>query len=81
MSESSKSREIRKVVLARKVSFGSQSKKGAETRSTIMSVLYTVKKRLKSGETVKKWLKNSLDEIAENPQIDICSLIPKLNSS
>jgi len=68
-------RELRKVVLARKVSFGSQSEKGAQTRSIIMSTLHTVRKRLKD-KAVEEWLKETLDKIAVDPAIDICSLIP-----
>lgn len=40
-------RELRPTVIARKVSFGSQSDAGAKTRSSIMTLLHTVKKRLK----------------------------------
>ncbi|NLE42447.1 MAG: transposase, partial [Lentisphaerae bacterium] len=32
-------RELRSLVIARKISFGSQSKTGLETRETLMSVL------------------------------------------
>ncbi len=73
-------RELRLVVISRKVSFGSQSIKGAETRSILMSVLHTVKKRLKE-KTIEEWLKETLDKIAYNPSVDVCSLIPKLDSS
>jgi transposase len=38
-------RELRPLVVARKVSFGSQSKKGAATREVLMSVLHTLRKR------------------------------------
>ncbi len=38
-------REIRKVVIARKMSYGSQSKAGAKTRETWTSILQTLKKR------------------------------------
>ncbi|HPN31934.1 MAG TPA: transposase [bacterium] len=39
-------REIRPSVIARKVNFGSQSAAGAKARSTIMTFLETVNKRL-----------------------------------
>jgi transposase len=38
-------RELRSTVIARKVSFGSQSDAGAHTRGVLMSVLHTLKKR------------------------------------
>jgi transposase len=38
-------RDLRPTVIARKVSFGSQSDAGAHTRGVLMSVLHTVKKR------------------------------------
>lgn len=40
-------RELRPTVIARKVSFGSQSELGAKTRSTMMTILHTLKKRTK----------------------------------
>jgi len=51
-------------VIARKVSFGSQSDAGAKTRGILMSVLVTLKKR---GFDVTTRLKEVLDEIARNP--------------
>lgn len=38
-------RELRPLVIARKVSFGSQSQAGARTRETLMTVLHTLRKR------------------------------------
>ena len=38
-------RELRPLVIARKVSFGSQSEAGARTRETLMTVLLTLRKR------------------------------------
>ncbi len=38
-------RELRPLVIARKVSFGSQSETGARTRETLMTVLHTLRKR------------------------------------
>jgi hypothetical protein len=38
-------RELRPLVIARKVSFGSQSEAGAHTREALMSVLHTLRKR------------------------------------
>lgn len=68
-------RELRPTVIARKASFGSQSDAGAETRSHIMSLLYTVKKRLRN-KSVEEWLKEALDKISANPTINIATLLP-----
>jgi transposase len=38
-------RELRPLVIARKISFGSQSEAGAHTRETLMTVLHTLRKR------------------------------------
>lgn len=57
-------RDLRPTVIARKVSFGSQSDAGAKTRGILMSVLVTLKKR---GFDVTTRLKEVLDEIARNP--------------
>jgi len=38
-------RELRPLVIARKISFGSQSEAGARTRETLMTVLHTMRKR------------------------------------
>jgi transposase len=40
-------RELRPLVIARKISFGSQSEQGAQTRETLMTVLHTLNKRTK----------------------------------
>jgi len=61
-------RELRPLVIARKLSFGSQSDEGAKTRETLMTVLLTLKKREKQKTASK--LKNFLDTIAANPDID-----------
>jgi transposase len=70
-------RELRPTVIARKVSHGSQSKAGARTRSIMMSVLHTVKKRLKTG-TVEDWLTDALQKYIHNPKIDPRSLLPNI---
>lgn len=57
-------RNLRPTVIARKVSFGSQSDAGAHTRGIRMSVLVTLKHR---GFDVTTRLKELLDEIARNP--------------
>ena len=70
-------RELRPTVIARKVSHGSQSETGARTRSILMSVLHTVKKRLRSG-TVEDWLNETLQKHIHDPNIDLCSLLPDI---
>jgi transposase len=67
-------RELRPTVIARKVSFGSSSDAGAETRSILMSVLHTLNKQ-KGSESLESAFKNNLDKIAENPAVDVTSLI------
>ena len=62
-------RELRPTVIARKVSFGSQSKKGAETRSILMTILHTAQKRLKN-QTIEDWFKNALDKFVIYPNIE-----------
>jgi transposase len=65
-------RGLRPTVIARKVSFGSQSDAGAKTRGILMSVLVTLKKR---GVDVTTRLKEVLDEIARNPTQNPFSLL------
>jgi len=60
-------RELRPTVIARKVSFGSQSEEGAKTREILMSVLHTLKKRHPQPE---QHLKSVLDQLATNPKQD-----------
>jgi hypothetical protein len=73
-------RELRPTVIARKVSFGSQSDAGAKTRGDIMTVLFSAKKRL--GETIlEEWLKESLNKIAYNPALNIYDLIKSENKT
>ena len=73
-------RELRPTVIARKVSHGSQSKAGAKTRSILMSVLHTVKKRLQT-QTVEDWLNEALQTYIHNPNIDPCSLLPDITDN
>lgn len=68
-------RELRPTVIARKVSFGSQSKQGALSRSVLMTIIHTAKKRL-PDDALQEWLKKSLDAIAVNPSVNVYSLLP-----
>ena len=56
-------RDLRPTVIARKVSFGSQSDAGAHTRGVLMTVLGSLKKR---GVDVATHLKQVLDELAKD---------------
>lgn len=54
-------RELRPTVISRKNSFGSQSPRGAKTRSILMTVLHTGLKRLKK-RTLRHWILKNLKE-------------------
>jgi transposase len=76
-------RDLRPLVVARKVSFGSQSEAGARTRETLMSILHTLKKRRAPAAAR---LQSALDRLVENPSLDPYALIfaspkPKSHSS
>ena len=65
-------RELRPLVIARKISFGSQSEQGALTRETLMSVLHTLRKRTKD---LFGAFKRTLDAMAENEKSDPYKLL------
>jgi len=65
-------RDLRPTVIARKVSFGSQSEAGANTRSILMTVLHTLKKRAFDPCAM---LKTALDQLAKNPTLDPFALL------
>lgn len=69
-------RQIRKAVLSRKVSFGSQSENGAKTRGIIMSYLTTAAIRLEGPQFIP-WLKNCLEQLSLNSTADPYLLLPK----
>lgn len=69
-------RQGRIPVLARKVSFGSQSELGAKMRGRWMTTLHTARLRLPSREDIQPWLKETLDEIAKSPGVDIYKMLP-----
>jgi len=58
-------RELRPTVIARKVSFGSQTEDGAKTRQNWMSILHSLKKR---GIRPQERVKQVLDKLALNPE-------------
>src|SRR5882672_1254491 len=60
-------RELRPTVIARKVSFGSQSEAGAKTREVLQSLIQTIKKRtINPGQ----WLKMVLDKYSVDTSTD-----------
>jgi transposase len=71
-------RELRPLVIARKISFGSQSDAGARTREVLTTVLHTLKKRT-SDVTIA--FKVALDKLAARPQINLVDAIFGLDSS
>lgn len=60
-------RELRPTVIARKVSFGSQSDEGAKTREILMTVLHTLKKHTPDFAAQ---FKSALDKLAADPGFD-----------
>ncbi len=60
-------RELRPLVIARKISFGSQSEQGAKTREILMSVLHTLRKRISD---VFGAFQRALDRLAEDEERD-----------
>lgn len=65
-------RELRPTVIARKVSFGSQSDAGAKTREVMMSVVHTLAKRVADPEA---HFKAVLDQLAADPKQDAVALL------
>jgi len=55
-------------VIARKVSFGSQSAEGAKTRGVVTSVLVTMRKRYPEDYAAR--FKSALDKMAADPDTD-----------
>lgn len=71
-------RELRPTVIARKVSFGSQSEAGAKTREILLSLLATLKKR--GGQPAQR-LKAVLDQLVIDPGQDAVELLWPADSS
>lgn len=65
-------RELRPTVIARKVSFGSQSDEGAKTREILMTVLHTLKKR--SPDFAARF-NSVLDKLADDSSSDLYRLL------
>jgi hypothetical protein len=71
-------RELRPLVIARKISFGSQSEAGARTREVLMSVLHTLRKRT---EDVTAAFQQALDRLVQQPDADLYKLLFRCDSS
>jgi len=71
-------RELRPLVIARKISFGSQSDAGARTREILMTVLHTLKKRVPD---ITVAFKSVLDKLAEQDDTNRCTAIFNFDSS
>jgi len=69
-------RSLRPTVIARKISFGSQSDRGMQTREVLMTFLYTARSR---GLDPEKTLEEALNILSENPDTDIYQLLLKPN--
>lgn len=67
-------RALRPTVIARKISFGSQSERGLKTREILMTVLHTAETR---GWDPGKFLEKALELLSENPNADIYKLLLK----
>jgi len=65
-------RSLRPLVIARKLSFGSQSPRGAKTREVIMSVLHSLAKQ---GHDPATRLREALDALARDPRTDIAAFL------
>jgi transposase len=72
-------RELRQLVIARKISFGSQADAGAKTREILMTTLLTLKKRRPGN--VWLHLKTCLDELARDSKQDPYQLLFAPNTS
>ena len=64
-------RELRPLVIARKMSFGSQSPRGRQTREVLMTVLHTLRKRKPDPAEA---LHCALNQLAANPDADLAEL-------
>jgi len=65
-------RGLRTLVIARKISFGSQSEQGLWVRSILMSVANTI--ALRNGD-VAGVIKNTLDTLVDNPKLDVAEYL------
>jgi hypothetical protein len=71
-------RELRPLVIARKISFGSQSEAGARTREVLMSLLHTLRKRT---ENITAAFQQALNRLAEDEARDPYAVLFRFDSS
>jgi hypothetical protein len=71
-------RDLRPLVIARKISFGSQSVAGARTRETLMSILHSLHKQF---DNPAARVKDAIDKLAQDPDIDLYQNLFPENSS
>jgi transposase len=71
-------RALRPLVIARKISFGSQSQKGARTREILMTLLHTLRKR--GGDTTALFAK-ALDQLAAQNALSPYEALFNIDSS
>jgi transposase len=71
-------RELRPLVIARKISFGSQSEAGAHTREVLMTLLHTLRKRT---QDVTLAFQRALDRLAQRPSRDPYAALFRFDSS
>ena len=65
-------RQLRPVVILRKISFGCQSERGMRTREILMTILHTAKCR---GHDPVDFLEKALNILSKNPKADLRHLI------
>lgn len=66
-------RDLRPTVIARKVSFGSQSEAGAKTRAILMTVLVSLRKQ--HPDDYEQRFKSTLDEFVQNSTVEPYQLL------
>ena len=71
-------RDLRPLVIARKISFGSQSAAGAKTRETLMTILHSMQKQTPHVATR---FKAALDQLAQNPTLNLYPVLFPEDSS
>ena len=71
-------RNLRPVVISRKLSFGCQSERGMKTREIIMSVLHTLNAR---GIDIQLFLEAVLNDICKNSHSDVVRIFTDFQSS
>tara|TARA_Y100000031_G_scaffold87117_1_gene95829 strand:+ start:124 stop:1560 length:1437 start_codon:yes stop_codon:yes gene_type:complete len=72
-------RILRGTVIARKTSYGSQTVKGRESRSILMSLIYTAHQRLgRDREKLTQWLKNTLDRLVAHQELKPKDYLPPI---